>query len=131
MKITLNRLTLENFKGVESFTLAADGRSCMVLGDNGVGKTTLMDAFLWLLFGKDSQGKADFAIKTLDREGREITGEQGAAVHVQEPSGPESKTQQAEQRDTRTMDERSDPLRDRVGRCCGHDAERQQQRERV
>lgn len=72
MEIKLSKLMLENFKGVRSFTLETGGRNCTVRGDNGTGKTTLMDAFLWLLFGKDSQGKADFAIKTLDKDGQEI-----------------------------------------------------------
>jgi len=72
MQIKLNKLTLENFKGIQSFTLEADGRNCMIQGVNAAGKTTLMDAFLWLLFGKDSQGKTDFAIKTLDKHGQEL-----------------------------------------------------------
>jgi len=70
MEITLTKLTLENFKGIKRFTLEP-GNSCIVRGQNASGKTTLMDAFLWLLFGKDSQGKADFALKTLDN-GEEI-----------------------------------------------------------
>ena len=70
MEITLTKLTLENFKGIKRFTLEP-GDACIVRGQNASGKTTLMDAFLWLLFGKDSQGKADFALKTLDN-GEEI-----------------------------------------------------------
>uniref|UniRef100_A0A6M3ISV7 Putative ATPase domain containing protein n=1 Tax=viral metagenome TaxID=1070528 RepID=A0A6M3ISV7_9ZZZZ len=72
MEIKLKRLTLENFKGVKQFTLEPKGKDATIRGDNGTGKSTLMDAFLWLLFNKDSQGKADFAIKTLDRDGQEI-----------------------------------------------------------
>lgn len=70
MKILLAKLTLENFKGIRSFTLEP-GNKCLVKGDNATYKTTLMDGFLWLLFGKDSQGKSDFAIKTL-KDGKEI-----------------------------------------------------------
>jgi len=70
MKISLVGLTLENFKGVRSFSLHP-GNKCLINGANASGKTTLMDSFLWLLFGKDSQGKADFAIKTL-KDGQEI-----------------------------------------------------------
>ena len=72
MEIKLNRLTLENFKGLKQFTLEPKGENTTIRGDNGTGKSTLMDGFLWLLFNKDSQGKADFAIKTLDRDGQEI-----------------------------------------------------------
>lgn len=65
------QLTLENFRGVREFTLFADGQDVTVKGDNGVGKTTIADAFHWLLFNKDSAGRADFEIKTIDR----LTGE--------------------------------------------------------
>jgi energy-coupling factor transporter ATP-binding protein EcfA2 len=72
MEIRLQKLTLENFKGVRSFTFEPEGKNCLIMGENGSGKTSLMDAFLWLLFNKDSQGQSDFAIKTLDGDGREI-----------------------------------------------------------
>jgi DNA repair exonuclease SbcCD ATPase subunit len=74
MQIKINKLHLENFKGLRSFTLDLDGQNAQIRGDNGTGKSTLMDAFLWLLFGKDSQGKADFQIKTLDESGQVIHG---------------------------------------------------------
>lgn len=70
MVIILVRLTLENFKGLRSFSLKP-GNKCLIKGANASGKTTFMDSFLWLLFGKDSQGKADFAIKTL-KNGQEV-----------------------------------------------------------
>lgn len=63
-------LALQNFKG-RTFTLDAGGQNLNVLGDNATGKSTLFDAFLWLLFGKDSQGRADFKIKNLDADGNE------------------------------------------------------------
>lgn len=72
MEIRLNKLTLENFKGVSNFTLEVSGKNALIQGENGAGKTTCMDGFLWLMFNKDSQGKADFAIKTLDQDGQEI-----------------------------------------------------------
>lgn len=70
----LLRLTLSNFKGIKSFTLDTQGGNVAVYGDNAVGKTTLPDAFNWLLFDKDSQGKKDFAIKTLDAAGQVMHG---------------------------------------------------------
>jgi DNA repair exonuclease SbcCD ATPase subunit len=72
MEIRLNRLTLGNFKGVKNFTLEPAGENCVVRGDNGAGKTTLQDAFLWLLFNKNSEGRSDFAVKTLDADGSEL-----------------------------------------------------------
>jgi len=45
-----------------------------IYGDNATGKTTLFDAFIWLLFDKDSQNKKDFEIKTLDQNGHVLHG---------------------------------------------------------
>ena len=67
--ITIQRLTLANFKGCHSLTLDFQGRDCSIYGDNATGKTTVYDAFCWLLFGKDSSGAAKFDIKPLDETG--------------------------------------------------------------
>ena len=74
-KIRLIRLKLKNFKGIKSFELNLDGGNIAIFGDNATGKTTLKDAFLWLLFDKDSQNRADFEIKTIDpKTGKAING---------------------------------------------------------
>jgi DNA repair exonuclease SbcCD ATPase subunit len=65
----LMSLTLNNFKGIKSFALDAQGQDIDVYGDNATGKTTLADAFMWLLFDKDSQNRKDFEIKTLGPDG--------------------------------------------------------------
>ncbi len=65
-------LTLENFKGIQSFSLDANGQNVDVYGSNGCGKSTLFDAFTWLLFGKNSHDEKDFGIKTLDEKGEVI-----------------------------------------------------------
>ncbi|OPX87764.1 MAG: chromosome segregation protein [Pelotomaculum sp. PtaB.Bin104] len=70
----LDRLTLINFKGVRDLTLELNGQDAVVLGDNGVGKTTIADAFTWLLFDKDIANKKDFEVKTLDKDNRPIPG---------------------------------------------------------
>lgn len=71
----LLELRLENFKGVHQFTLAPDGRNATVFGDNGTGKTTLADAYFWLLTGKDSAGQSDntFTVKPMGAEGLDYT----------------------------------------------------------
>jgi hypothetical protein len=61
----LKRLSLSNFKGIRSFDLNAGGGSVSIFADNGVGKSSLMDAYLWCLFGKDGRGQAKFDIKTI------------------------------------------------------------------
>lgn len=65
MKIILNRINLLNFKGIRSLEINFN-QETNISGDNATGKTTIMDAFLWLLFGKDSTDREDFEIKTLD-----------------------------------------------------------------
>lgn len=70
-QIHINRLTLTNFKGVKNFSIEMNGSNAMIYGDNATGKTSLFDAFLWLLFDKDSQNKKDFEIKTL-KDGKAI-----------------------------------------------------------
>jgi len=65
----LHKLVLTNFKGIKSFTLDAQGQDIDIYGDNATGKTTLADAFMWLLFDKDSNNRKDFEIKTLGPNG--------------------------------------------------------------
>lgn len=71
--IRLERLTLTDFQG-GTFTLEAGGRDVDVHGDNGTGKTRLASAFSWLITGKDSLGRSDFAIKNLDAQGEAAHG---------------------------------------------------------
>lgn len=74
MEIRILELKLRNFKGIKDFTLSPEGRNVNIYGDNATGKTTLMDAFIWLLFDKDSQNSSNFNIKTLDKNGNVIHG---------------------------------------------------------
>lgn len=69
MKITLISLVLENFKGIQKFEFVPDGKSTAVFGTNASGKTTIADAYYWLLFGKDSSGAANFDVKTIGTSG--------------------------------------------------------------
>lgn len=62
-------LTLKNFKGIKQFSLDTQGGNVSIYGDNATGKTTLADAFMWLLFDKDSANRKDFQIKELDEKG--------------------------------------------------------------
>lgn len=63
-KITLKELQIRNFKGVKSKKLKFSEKNYF-FGKHGSGKTTIFDAFIWTLFGKDSQGKSDFQIKPI------------------------------------------------------------------
>ena len=56
-KIQLKSITLENFKG-QNRTVAFNEKSTVITGANGVGKTSIMRAFVWLLTGRtDANGK--------------------------------------------------------------------------
>ena len=73
-KVIIKRLTLANFKGLRSVAIEFSDNVTTISGRNGTGKTTVMDAFTWLLWGKDSEGNTDtkFGIKTNDTEGNFI-----------------------------------------------------------
>ncbi|KKW88330.1 AAA family ATPase [Lacticaseibacillus rhamnosus] len=74
MKIKLISLTIHNFKGLKDFDFDPEGENINVLGQNASGKTTIFDAFTWLLFGKSSDGSTKFNAKPLDSNGQEILG---------------------------------------------------------
>lgn len=71
MKIEIKKLHMENFKGVKKRTVEF-GENTKICGANATGKTTVFDAFTWLLFGKDSLGSAKFDIRPLDENGKMI-----------------------------------------------------------
>ena len=68
--ILLKKLQLTNFKGIQSLNLNFDNHVTNIYGANETGKTSTYDAFLWLLFGKDSTDRADFNIRPLDKENK-------------------------------------------------------------
>ncbi|NCE76601.1 hypothetical protein D1157_16695 [Anaerotruncus sp. X29] len=73
MKMQLISLTLENFKCYEHMEFRFDGRNASIFGANGTGKSSVYDAFTWLLFGKDSKGSAKSeALKPIVQEGEHM-----------------------------------------------------------
>lgn len=71
MYIKLKKLTIQNFKGCKDRTIEF-GDCTNLHGANATGKTTIFDAFTWLVFGKDSSGSAKFDIRPLDADGSMI-----------------------------------------------------------
>jgi len=71
MKILLMQLSLKNFKGIKELTVKF-GNETNISGSNATGKTTINDAWRWLLFGKDSNDRTDFNIKTLNADNTPI-----------------------------------------------------------
>jgi hypothetical protein len=70
-QVILKRLTLSNFKGIHSLDAKFGPERTTISGHNGTGKSTVADAYNWLLFGKNAAGETDqrFTIKTVDAAG--------------------------------------------------------------
>ena len=73
MNTILERISIRNFKGISELHMSFT-KNNYIYGANASGKTTIMDAFTWLLFGKDSHGKSDFQIRPVDENGKTIDG---------------------------------------------------------
>ncbi|MBE8712563.1 AAA family ATPase [Sphingobacterium hungaricum] len=95
MNILIKTLTLINFKGVKNLTVDFNFIT-NIYGANASGKTTIFDAFTWMLFGKDSNDRKDFNVKPLNEVGStkdrtenevsailEVNGEDIAIRHIQ------------------------------------------------
>ena len=76
MRMIIERMVLDNFKGCRHLDIDFDTKRTAIRGANGTGKTTIADAFTWLLFNKNSHGDApgsdNFREKPLDENGNEI-----------------------------------------------------------
>lgn len=76
MRLTLERMALDNFKGVRHLELAFGADGAEIKGANGTGKTTIVDAFTWVLFNQSASGDAPgsdkFREKPLDEHGEVI-----------------------------------------------------------
>lgn len=105
-RIKLLKMYIQNFKGCKDRTIDFSDTT-FIKGANATGKTTVFDAFTWLLFGKDSLGSAKFDIRPLDAEGKmidnlEISVE--ATIHVDDDEYTLKKTQKQVWRKKRGTD---------------------------
>lgn len=71
--IKLKSLELKNFKGIKELVVLFDNKT-NIFGDNGIGKSTVEDSFMWLFFDKDSNDRKNFDIKPFDELGNVIHG---------------------------------------------------------
>ena len=71
-EVAIKSISIENFKGCKQATYDFGGNNCSVYGANATGKTTIVDAFWWLLFNKDSLGNEKFSVRPLDANGNQI-----------------------------------------------------------
>lgn len=95
MQIILKSLHIENFKGIKSLDVNFSNKTS-IKGQNAAGKTTIFDAFTWLLFNKNSAGEEKFNVRPLDKAGKCIDSVEIKVVGVLDVDGKEvelSKTQ--------------------------------------
>ena len=71
MNIFLKHLEMVNFKGCKALTIDFNSNT-HISGANATGKTTIIDAYMWLLFNKDSAGNTTFGIRPVDSDGKDI-----------------------------------------------------------
>ncbi|MGX7394024.1 AAA family ATPase [Carnobacterium mobile] len=71
-RIELNNMKIRNFRGFKEFEFKVDGQNLAVFGENGTRKTSLFDAFMWAIFGKNSQYLSDFKFMPLDENNEPI-----------------------------------------------------------
>ncbi|MBO0558968.1 DUF2813 domain-containing protein [Clostridium botulinum] len=69
--ISLQSLKIKQFKGIKNLNINFSPET-NIYGGNGVGKTTIFDAFYFLLFSKDSKDRTKFDVQPLDDEGNKI-----------------------------------------------------------
>jgi exonuclease SbcC len=72
LDIRLNWMAIKNFKGIKDLRIDFKGQNVSILGNNATYKSTVYDAFCWVVSGKDSFNRADFGIKPLDEECKEV-----------------------------------------------------------
>lgn len=65
MKLTIESIKIRNFKGVLEKELSFTENRNIIEGENGIGKTTILDAITWCLFGKNFADEKLFKIKPI------------------------------------------------------------------
>lgn len=88
MRMILKSLHMENFKGIKSLDVNFSNKTS-IKGQNAVGKTTIFDAFTWLLFNKNSAGEEKFNVRPLDKDGHRIDNVEIKVVGVIDIDGKE------------------------------------------
>lgn len=88
MKLKIRSLHMENFKGIKSLDVNFSNKTS-IKGQNATGKTTIFDAFTWLLFNKNSAGEEKFNVRPLDKDGHRIDNVEIKVVAVLDVDGKE------------------------------------------
>lgn len=65
MELIFKKIKIKNFKGITELELSFDDHKNIIEGENGIGKTTVLDAITWCLFGKNFADEKQFKIKPI------------------------------------------------------------------
>lgn len=88
MKVTIKSIHIENFKGIKHLDVNFSEKT-RISGQNAAGKTTIFDAFTWLLFNKNSAGDEKFNVRPLNKEGTRIDNVEIKVVSIMDVDGKE------------------------------------------
>lgn len=90
MEVILKKLVLANFKGIKEKEIDFTEKT-NISGDNATGKSTIFDAYSWLLWGKDSFNRKDYEIKPYDENNDIIHNLESSVVGIFDIDGKEIK----------------------------------------
>ena len=98
----IKNMKLENFQGIKSFEMQPEGRNVEISGQNGTGKTTVYNAYNWLLFNKPGTDEKNYSPETVGSKGLDhsaeivLTDDSGKEIKLKKTlrkSGKSSKTE--------------------------------------
>lgn len=70
--ITLNKMRIANFKGIQDLEIAYDGKNTLISGYNSMGKSTIADAYFWATTDKNTALVSRFEVRPRDEQGNEV-----------------------------------------------------------
>ena len=65
MQLIFKEINIKNFKGISELHLDFTDKKNILEGENGIGKTSVLDAITWCLFGKNFADEKVFKIKPI------------------------------------------------------------------
>lgn len=80
MKIVLKTLKIRSFKKIPDLTLNFSTGLNMLIGRNGSGKSSVLDAITWCLFGKDFTDRKKFYLMPLNSDQTEQIAIPGVSI---------------------------------------------------
>jgi len=72
MELKLKKLKIKQFKGISNFETDFKTTKTHLIGANGTGKSSVLDAICWVIFGKTHDDRKKFDIMPLDELGNMI-----------------------------------------------------------